>query len=359
LLIIFQKRVHLKPSRLIKGNYSLQVLVKQLKILVKHIVYMGETTGYVGGDVIVYSPKDQNSKFLSYSLNSSPAQYQKSRNAKGYTVIHIYPSNLKNILIPIPEIEEQTQIASFLDHETSRIDTLISKKERQIELLKEKRSALITHAVTKGLNPDAKMKDSDVEWIGEIPAEWITRKLKFIANITTGDKNTEDNQPDGKYPFFVRSQSIERLDTYSFDGEAVLTAGDGVGVGRVFHYYKGKFDFHQRVYAITNFCGINGKYFFYYLKANLIRDILRFNAKSTVDSLRLPMFRNFVVAFPKELNEQERIVNYLDRETSKIDKLISKVQNSIDMLKEYRAAIISAAVTGKIDVRDWKKEAAA
>lgn len=254
--------------------------------------------------------------------------------------------------LPSCKNEEQTQIAEFLDHETSRIDSLIEMKNRQIELLQEKRSALITHAVTKGLNPNVKMKDSGVEWIGEIPEGWITKKLKFIANIATGDKNTEDNIPEGKYPFFVRSQTIERLDTYTFDGEAILTAGDGVGVGKVFHHFDGKFDFHQRVYAITHFKKVYGKFLFYYLKTNLIKDILKFNAKSTVDSLRLPMFRNFVVAFPRELIEQKEIVSFLEKETSKIDTLISKIQFSIDKLTEFRTALISAAVTGKIDVRN-------
>ncbi|CAX57311.1 type I restriction-modification system subunit S [Erwinia pyrifoliae] len=96
-------------------------------------------------------------------------------------------------------------------------------------------------------------KKSCVDWIGKIPTDWQAKRFKFLASITTGDKNTEDKQENGKYQFFVRSQMPEKIDTYTYDGEAILTAGDGAGVGRVYHYVKGKFDFHQRVYKFSDF----------------------------------------------------------------------------------------------------------
>lgn len=94
------------------------------------------------------------------------------------------------------------------------------------------------------------MKDSGVEWIGEIPEEWEIRKLKFLCNIKTGNKDTINRDPEGEYPFYVRSPIIERISTYSYDGEAILMAGDGVGAGKVIHYINGKFDYHQRVYKL-------------------------------------------------------------------------------------------------------------
>jgi len=250
-----------------------------------------------------------------------------------------------------PPIDEQIQIARVLRAKLNEINLVIDEDKKLIELLKEKRIALIDHAVTKGLDPNIKLKDSGVDWIGQVPATWVVKKLKFVARIKTGDKNTEDQQPEGKYPFFVRSQTVERLNTFTFNGEAVLTAGDGVGVGKVFHYYNGKFDYHQRVYGITNFKEVLGKYAFYYLKNNLIKEMLKYNAKSTVDSLRLPMFLNFVMTFPVDVDEQKEIIEFLDKETSKIDRTINKIEEKINLLEEYKKSLIHHVVFGKVDVR--------
>jgi type I restriction enzyme, S subunit len=195
------------------------------------------------------------------------------------------------------------------------------------------------------------MKDSGIEWLGEIPAHWLVKRLKFLSEIKTGEKDTVDNEEDGEYAFFVRSQTVERINSYSYDGEAVLTAGDGVGVARVFHHYHGKFDYHQRVYKISDFREIIGKYFFYYMSENFHKQVMKISAKSTVDSLRLPMFLDFPVAFGS-IDEQKQIAKYLDDKTTYIDTLIAKYQKQIDQYKEYRTTLISEAVTGKIDVRD-------
>ena len=195
-----------------------------------------------------------------------------------------------------------------------------------------------------------KYKDSGVEWIGEVPEHWEVRRLKFVCNITTGEKNTEDNELEGKFPFFVRSQTVEKISTYSCDEEAVLTAGDGVGVGKVFHYVDGKFDFHQRVYKMSNFKKILGKYFFHYLKENFKKEISKGTAKSTVDSLRLNMIQDFVVTFGNK-EEQKQILEFLDVQTKQFDDLISKSQSQVNFLQEKRQALITSAVTGKIDVR--------
>ena len=253
-------------------------------------------------------------------------------------------------LVCFPPLFEQRAIAAFLDRETAKIDALISKKERLIELLQEKRSALISHTVTKGLNPNILLKHSGVEWLGKIPEHWEVKRLRYLANITTGDRDTVDRQDDGKYPFFVRSQKVERIDSWSFDGEAVLTAGDGA-VGEVFHYINGKFDFHQRVYKFSNFSTVIGKFFFYYLRSMLRIRISQGTAKSTVDSLRLPMLLDFPVAAPP-FSEQAAIAAFLDREMETLDNLIVKVEKANELLREFRTALISAAVTGKIDVRE-------
>jgi len=190
-------------------------------------------------------------------------------------------------------------------------------------------------------------KDSGVDWLGEIPEHWIHTRLKFLTSITTGDKDTENKEPEGEYPFFVRSKTIERINSYSYDGEAILTAGDG-DIGKIFHYINGKFDYHQRVYMFYKFLGVKGLFLYYYLLENLSKEVIKLSAKTTVDSLRLPMLQNFVVSVPP-LQEQQTIANYLDKATAKIDTLIEKQTKLIELLREKRQAVISTAVTRGLD----------
>lgn len=120
--------------------------------------------------------------------------------------------------------------------------------------------------------------------------EWRVIPVEKLAKVQTGNKDTQDKIDGGKYPFFVRSQTIERIDSYSFDGEAVLTAGDGVGVGKVFHYINGKFDYHQRVYKIYEFNkNMDGRYFFNFFRENFLKRVNRMSAKNSVDSVRMEM----------------------------------------------------------------------
>lgn len=253
--------------------------------------------------------------------------------------------------IPFPEIEKyrQAQIADFLDRETAKADALVARYQRLIELLEEKRIALITQAVTKGLDPTVPMKDSGVEWIGEIPRNWQINRLRFLCQVQTGDGDTIDAVDDGAFPFFVRSQNVEQSDRYSFDCEAVLTAGDGAGVGKVFHYFVGKFTAHQRVYVLSAFRNALGRFVFYYLRDLFSRVALEGTAKSTVDSLRMPIFLNFPVAVPS-LSEQAKIVHFIETESSQIQMIIDKCQRAVHLMKERRSGLITAAVTGQIDI---------
>ncbi|HQH99436.1 MAG TPA: restriction endonuclease subunit S [Spirochaetota bacterium] len=307
---------------------------------------------FAGYHTIIARPiKSTNSRYLAYLFDSISFRTQIRSEVAGIKVYSITKKIIKDAIVLLPPLPEQQAIASFLDRETARINRIIEKQTRLIELLKEKRSALITQAVTRGLDPNAKMKDSGVEWIGEIPDEWEVRKLKFICRVQTGDKDTVDSMTEGIYPLFVRSQIVERIDVFTHDCEAVLTAGDGVGVGKVFHYYNGRFSFHQRVYLFSCFKNIIGKYLYYFLKENFYKVALEGRAKSTVDSLRMPLVLNFILSLPP-LPEQQAIVDFIDRETVKIDTLISKIEKQIDLLNEYKQSLITAAVTGKIDVRN-------
>ena len=262
-------------------------------------------------------------------------------------------NNFSQVKLVLPPKADQQKIVAFLDTETTRIDNLIAKQEKLIGLLEEQRKSIISHAVTKGLDPNAPMKDSGVEWLGDVPSHWRTSSIKYVCNIDTGNQDTVDALEDGKYPFFVRSKKIEKINEYSFDGEAVLTAGDGAGVGKIYHYINGKFGFHQRVYKMSNFKNILGKFFFFYFSSLFEKVALDGGAKSTVDSLRKAHFDRFIITIP-EINEQFRIIEYIEHKTYKIDGLISKQKTLIEKLKEYRTSIISHAVTGKIDVREFR-----
>ena len=192
------------------------------------------------------------------------------------------------------------------------------------------------------------MKDSGIAWLGKIPKHWNRISLKFLCQISTGDKDTVNKIDDGLYPFFVRSPQIERINSYTYDGEAILMAGDGVGAGRVFHYFCGKFDFHQRVYNLHNIQGAKGKFLYYYLSSNFYKLMDAGSAKSTVDSVRLPMLKDFPVVVPT-IEEQSRIANFLDKKCTEIDELIALQDRMIAQLTTYKQAVITETVTKGLD----------
>jgi type I restriction enzyme S subunit len=316
----------------------------------------------VASSLVIVSPKPAklDVKFLDCWLNNSLLQQDILLQMSGAALRRVSVEKVSRLPVWLPPIVEQRSIAAFLDRETGRVDRLVAKKRELIERLKEKRTALISRTVTRGLPPAAAraaglpanppLKPSALDWLGDIPAHWEFKKLRYLCEITTGDKDTIDAVDEGAFPFFVRSQTIERIDSYSFDCEAVLTAGDGVGVGKVFHHHQGKFAVHQRVYVLHNFRKVSGRYLFMFMKEFFARVALGGEAKSTVDSLRRPIFTDFVVLLPP-LPEQTAIAGYLDEETAKLDALVGKVEEAVERLQEYRTALITAAVTGKIDVR--------
>lgn len=277
---------------------------------------------------------------------------------------------ISNLPMLLPPDDEQRAIAAFLDRETARIDRLIAKKERQIELLQEKRSALISHAVTKGLNPKAKMKDSGIEWLGEIPEHWEVIPVKRVSTrIQTGctpPTAEEHYYEDGSVPWYgpgsfeenlILSKPVKLINESAIkEGAARLFAADsimvvtiGATIGKI-GYLNKPASSNQQITAITpDSDRVIGKFIGYQLKR--LEPVLRGIAPSTT----LPIMDqqevgSLPMAFP-EINEQKIIVKYIDTETSKINRLIDKIYNSIEKLREYRTALISAAVTGKIDVR--------
>jgi type I restriction enzyme, S subunit len=188
--------------------------------------------------------------------------------------------------------------------------------------------------------------------------ELQVRVIGDVCNLTTGNKDTQNKIDDGKYPFFVRSQTVERIDSYSYDGEAILTSGDGVGVGKNFHYINGKFDFHQRVYCLNKFKDdVYGQFVFHYFSENFLRRITRMNAKNSVDSVRREMIFEMPILLPN-LNEQTKIANFL----SSIDEKINLLKEKKSLLEEYKKGMMQKIFNQEIrfkddngnDFEDWR-----
>jgi type I restriction enzyme S subunit len=177
--------------------------------------------------------------------------------------------------------------------------------------------------------------------IGVIPESWESIRIDQHAVIKTGGKNTQDKIEDGLFPFFVRSQQVERINSYSYDGEAVLTAGDGVGTGKVFHYINGKFDVHQRVYRISEFSTeLDGRYFFYQFSSHFYDRIMSMTAKSSVDSVRMEMIAGLQIPLPPR-PEQHAIANAL----SNMDALLEELDRLIAKKRDIKRAAMQQLLT--------------
>ena len=178
--------------------------------------------------------------------------------------------------------------------------------------------------------------------IGVIPEDWEVKPAKDLMRIETGSRNTEHKVDHGQYPFFVRSQQVERIETYHYDCEAVLTAGDGVGTGKVFHYINGKFDAHQRVYVMSNFESILGKYFFYFFSKNFGAEVSKYTAKSSVDSVRRDMIAEMLIPVPSE-DEQKGIYEAV----SDVEQLIETLEKQLTKKKAIKQGTMQELLTGK------------
>jgi len=311
------------------------------------------------------------SAFLCLVMNSAVGKAQFTMLQNGAAQEQINVSDAVDFLVPMPPMSEQQAIADFLDRETAKIDALVEKKERLIELLQEKRTALITHAVTKGLDPDVPMKDSGIEWLGQFPAHWAETRLGWAVQVSGG--HTPDTGElrfwDGEIPWVTPKDMKRRVITDSLDhvSEAALseTGLRLLATGNVLIVVRGMILAHtfpvavlrapatinQDMKALLPTDGLKSDYLAYLLEgiSKFILSLVEESAHGT-RRLQTELWKRVQLFLPPPI-EQARIVNYLDRETAKIDALIAKVGEAIERLKEYRTALISAAVTGKIDVR--------
>jgi type I restriction enzyme S subunit len=321
--------------------------------------------------------KRSDAKFLYYCALTIPFKYYSTNTA----LPSMTQEDLSNNPIAIPPQSEQTQIACFLDRETSRIDTLIAEQKRLIALLKEKRQAVISHAVTKGLDSSVPMKDSGVKWLGEVPEHWETCFLKHRVSTVNGFGFSSSDFCEEGVPFiragnikkksitqptiFLPQKIVEQYERVILEGGDIVISMVGsdpkviesaVGqVGMVPDSLKGAVPNQNIVILRENSKTLLKKYLFYSLLSSSYRNHLDvFSHKLANQSIISSTLLVSAKFTHPDLEEQKKIADYLDQQTSKIQALISEAHGGIELLQERRSALISAAVTGKIDLRNWQ-----
>ncbi|MEQ1179262.1 restriction endonuclease subunit S [Acinetobacter nosocomialis] len=305
------------------------------------------------------------------------SNYQNIRNMAGGDLRDgLNLEHLGDMDCPLPNDEEIKKIANFLDHETTKIDTLIAKQEKLIELLKEKRQTVISHAVTKGLNPKVAMKDSGVEWLGQVPLEWMVSRLGYETWIRArlGWKGLKaDEYVDDGYIFlatpnikgkqidfnnvnYINKQRYEESPEIKLNiGDILLTKdGSTLGTVNIVRDLPKPATVNSSIAVITPYKNLTSEFLLYLLTSSfMVNTIQRIKGGMGVPHLFQADLNKFYIPIP-ELAEQFEIVKFLDQETAKIDTLILKAESAIQLMQERRTALISAAVTGKIDVRHWQ-----
>ncbi|TMO43991.1 restriction endonuclease subunit S [Pseudoalteromonas sp. S4389] len=328
-------------------------------------------------------------QYYKYYVESKPYQSQLKSLIKASAQGGVYMGDLVATESLLPPYIEQKKIANFLDYETSKIDTLIAKQEKLIELLKEKRQAVISHAVTKGLpsvngEADAPMKDSGVEWLGEVPEHWVVSKFAYLKTVLTdytANGSFADLKANVEYkdsPSFARLVRLTDLrvdlqndngvwideDSYKYLRKSALHGGEfllanvGAYAGLFYQmpFNKGPASLAPNMFmAKFNTTQVKREFMAYVGQSDGVASQLKLSATaaSAQPKLNKDDFKSVRFTFPC-MGEQQEIIDYLNIELPKLDLLMSKQAKAIELMKERKTALISAAVTGKIDVRDWK-----
>lgn len=298
------------------------------------------------------------------------------RHANGMGIPHVDGDKLKQSILPMPSISEQQHIANFLDHEIAKIDTLIEKQQQLIQLLKEKRQAVISHAVTKGLNPNVPMKDSGVEWLGEVPEHWMVAKYKFctsriivgIAEAATHayaengvpiirSTNIREEGLNYEGMLFIKEYFSEQNESkYLYKNDVVTVRTGYPGTSAVVPEELDKSHCFTNLVA-SPLSHHNSQFLAEYLNSYIGKKYFELNAwGSAQKNISVPILQEFPIAYPSR-DEEDSIVNYIVNQNRKFSLLIAQAESSIKLMQERRTALISAAVTGKIDVRNWQAEA--
>lgn len=304
-----------------RNDIIMAVTSENIDDVCKCVAWLGSDDIAVSGHTAIIS-HNQNPKYLSYYFHSSVFFAQKVKLAHGTKVIEVTPSKLNKIFIPLPPLPVQQEIVRILDNFTELTAELAAELTARRKQYEYYRDLLLTFG-------------DEVEW----------KTLSEIADIGTGSSNTNEGLEIGEYLFFVRSQEVRRKNTYEYDETAIITSGDGVGVGKIFHYIEGKYALHQRAYRIhITDNRVIPKYYFYYMKSAFLPYIEKSSFHSSVTSIRRPMLNNFPVPIPS-LEEQARIVAILDRFDALCNDLTSGLPAEIEARQKqyeyYRDKLLS------------------
>ena len=281
-------------------------------------------------------PKEASSKYYYYAMSVFTDSYELY--GSGTTFMEISATSFANFQLPNPSINEQQSIATFLDTKCGEIDALISLQEEMTSELQAYKQSVITETVTKGLNPNAKMKDSGVEWIGEIPEEWNICKAKFLVNISHG----MDPVTDGDIPVYGSgADSFKTCGEYK-EGDAVLIGRKGATL-HIPHYIKGRYWNVDTAFDVKAKDNFHLRYYYYNA---ICFDYKKYMSQTTLPGMTQSNYNNMKLPCPP-LHEQHFIATYLDEKTSQIDSLIALKQQKIEELKDYKKSIIYEYVTGK------------
>jgi len=318
------------------------------------------------GYIVLILNNDNNKGYFKYILRTFDTQQMKSLgNGVRQTISFNHLSSEELVL---PPLKEQIQIVQYLDEKTELIDKLITTKERKITLLKEQRKSIINQVVTKGLNPNVKMKDSGVEWIGEIPEHWCLIKMKHKGDVIIGLSYSPENIVDeGEGTLVMRSSNVQNgkpsfLDNVYVnskiqdkirlrEGDILICSRNGSRnlIGKNCLITKNEvgltFGVFMTVYRTQHF-----KFIYWLLNSPIFESQSGLFLTSTINQLTVSTLQNMVLPFVDDIKEQNEIINYLVLKTKEIDDLVELEQNKIDLLKEYRQSLISEVVTGKIKV---------
>ena len=285
--------------------------------------------------------------YLARAFVAAGVRDQFSVSANGITRFGLTSRAICDSVFPLPPLTEQRAIAAFLDRETGRIDALIEKKQRLVELLQEKRTSVISRAVTKGHDPAAPMKETGVEWLGAIPAHWKLHRLKALSEMKSGESITSMSIRDsGPYPVFGGNGIRGYTSGFTHEGEHLLIGRQGALCGNV-HVARGRFWASEHAVVVSPEQPNIVAWFGALLEA---MDLNQYSVAAAQPGLAVDRLRDLQIPVPPD-PEKHAIADFLDGETAGIDVLVAKVTAAIERLREYRTALISAVVTGRIDVR--------
>ena len=368
----------LTPYQLVCAN---DLVINKMKAWQGSIA-ISELRGIVSPAYYIYQPKaEYHSKYIHFLIRSAYYIQSYKNYSKGIRVNQwdLESEAFTHIDLLLPSLDEQEKIVAFLDTETARIDTLIAKQEKLIELLEEQRKSIISHAVTKGLNPNAPMKDSGVEWLGEVPEPWKLTPIKhlvytqkgfaFSSHIFKEDGVGITKASDIKNGTILKPSTFidenhfddyQKYQLYSNDiiistvGSTPDVVNSAVGqIGILPQDLQGCLLNQNTVIFRSKSNKIEQKFLYYVLLSNGYRSYLDLYAHGTANQASLSIVDMLAFSIPLPLKkEQMDIVRHIEEKSSKIDTLIAKQRELIEKLKSYRTSIISHAVTGKIDVRD-------